>query len=174
MATLSREQRKLLESAVVAARGVAERGAAKALTALGVGDRRPPELSDAEKSLRRQLRAHGHQLGDAVKNDEQETTHLKQACAYEHWHRMLFARFLAENDLLLNPEYGVAMSLAEIQETARAQNRDWLSLASDYAQRMLLEVFRPDDPVLQVMMPGDAPGAGGNARAATGGNLRGR
>ena len=80
-------------------------------------------------------------------------THLKQACAYEHWHRMLFARFLAENDLLLNPEYGVAMSLAEIQETARAQNQDWLSLASDYAQRMLLEVFRPDDPVLQVVMP---------------------
>jgi len=45
------------------------------------------------------------------------------------------------------------MSLAEIQETARAQNQDWLSLASDYAQRMLLEVFRPDDPVLQVVMP---------------------
>lgn len=154
MATLSREQRKLLETTVVAARGVAERGAAKALTAHGVGDRRPPEsLSDAEKSLRRQLRAHGHQLGDASENDEQDTTHLKQACAYEHWHRMLFARFLAENDLLLNPEYGVAMSLAEIQETARAQNRDWLSLASDYAQRMLLEVFRPDDPVLQVVMP---------------------
>ena len=42
---------------------------------------------------------------------------------------------------------------AEIQETARAQNQDWLSLASDYAQRMLLEVFRPDDPVLQVVMP---------------------
>lgn len=154
MATLSREQRKLLESTVVAARGVAERGAGKALTALGVGDRRPPEsLSDAEKSLRRKLRAHGHQLGDMAKNDEQETTHLKQACAYEHWHRMLFARFLAENDLLLNPEYGVAMSLAEIQETARAQNQDWLSLASDYAQRMLLEVFRPDDPVLQVVIP---------------------
>ena len=43
MATLSREQRKLLENTVVAARGAAERGAAKALTALGVGDRRPPE-----------------------------------------------------------------------------------------------------------------------------------
>jgi hypothetical protein len=45
------------------------------------------------------------------------------------------------------------MSLAEIQETARTQNLDWLSLASDFAQRMLLEVFRPDDPVLQVVMP---------------------
>jgi hypothetical protein len=154
MATLSREQRKLLENTVVAARGVAERGAEKALTALGVADRRPPaSLSEAEKTLRRQLRAHGHQLGDAVRNDEQDTSHLKQACAYEHWHRMLFARFLAENDLLMSPEYGVAMSLAEIQETARAQKQDWLTLASDYAQRMLLEVFRPDDPVLQIVMP---------------------
>jgi hypothetical protein len=155
MATLSREQRKLLENTVVAARSAAERGAEKILTSLGAGSRDAPEsLSPKEKALRNQLRAHGRQLGDKRHpNGAQETTHLKQACAYEHWHRLLFARFLAENDLLMNPEYGVAMSLAEIQETARAQNQDWLNLASDYAQRMLLEVFRPDDPVLQVVMP---------------------
>ena len=45
------------------------------------------------------------------------------------------------------------MSFAEIQETAREKNQDWLSLASDYAQRMLLEVFRPDDPVLHLTIP---------------------
>ncbi len=28
---------------------------------------------------------------------------LVQETAYEHWHRMLFARFLAENDLLMHP-----------------------------------------------------------------------
>jgi hypothetical protein len=155
MATLTREQRKLLENTVVAARDAAERGADKILTSLRAGNRDAPEkLSPKDTRLRNQLRAHGRQLGDKRHpNGEQETTHLKQACAYEHWHRLLFARFLAENDLLISPEYGVAMSLAEIQETARAQNLDWLSLASDYAQRMLLEVFRPDDPVLQVQMP---------------------
>jgi len=155
MATLSREQRKLLENTVVAARDAAERGAAKILTSLGAGNREAPEkLSPKDTVLRNQLRAHGRQLGDKRHpNGSQETTHLKQACAYEHWHRLLFARFLAENDLLVNPEYGVAMSLAELRETARAQNLDWLNLASDYAQRMLLEVFQPDDPVLQVMMP---------------------
>jgi hypothetical protein len=155
MATLTREQRKLLENTVVAARDTAERGADKILTSLRAGKRDAPEkLSPKDTALRNQLRAHGRQLGDKRHpNGEQETTRLKQACAYEHWHRLLFARFLAENDLLLNPEYGVAMSLSEIQETARANNRDWLSIASDYAQQMLLEVFRPDDPVLQVVMP---------------------
>src|ERR1700693_4278093 len=148
MATLTREQRKLLENTMVAARDAAERGADKILTSFRAGNRDAPErLSPKDTGLRNQLRAHGRQLGDKRHpSGEQETTHLKQACAYEHWHRLLFARFLAENDLLLNPEYGAAMTLAEIQETARAQNLDWLTLASDYAQRMLLEVFRPDDP----------------------------
>lgn len=155
MATLSSEQRRFLENTVAAARDAAERGAAKALTSLGVAGREAPgSLGTREKTLRNQLRAHGRQLGDKRHpTGEQETTRLKQACAYEYWHRMLFARFLAENNLLLSPEYGVAMSLTEIQETARAQNLDWMSLASDYAQRMLLEVFRPDDPVLQTVMP---------------------
>jgi hypothetical protein len=155
MASISREHRKLLETAVVAARHTAERGAEKALTSLGVGDRRSPDsATEAQRSLRKQLRAHGHQLGDVTHaNGEQSIDHLKQACAYEHWHRMIFARFLAENDLLISPDYGVAMSFAEIQETARGKNRDWLGLASEYAQRMLLSVFRPDDPVLRLPMP---------------------
>lgn len=153
MATLSKEHRKLLENTVAAARKIAVAGAEKALLALRVGDKEAP--SDAEqKELRSQLRAHGRQLGDRRQpNGTQETVRLEQAFAYEHWHRLLFARFLAENDLLVNPEYGVPMSLAEVQETAREQNCDWLTLASGYAQQMLLEVFRPDDPVLRVTMP---------------------
>ena len=156
MPSLSKEFRKLLENTVVSARQSAVSGARKALTALRVGDKESPTDSD-QKALRAQLRAHGRQLGDMRQADGmQETRRLEQACAYEHWHRLLFARFLAENDLLVNPEYGVAMSLSEIQEAAREQNRDWLSLASEFAQRMLLEVFRPDDPVLRLTMPPEA------------------
>ncbi|MEQ1947402.1 MAG: N-6 DNA methylase [Bryobacteraceae bacterium] len=156
MPSLSRELRKLLENTVVSARQSAVSGARKALTALRVGDKESPTDPD-QKALRSQLRAHGRQLGDSRQTDgTQESRRLEQACAYEHWHRLLFARFLAENGLLVNPDYGVAMSLAEVQETAREQNRDWLSLASDYAQRMLLEVFRPDDPVLRLIMPPEA------------------
>ena len=39
--------------------------------------------------------------------------------AYEHWHGMLFARFLAENHLLIEPEMGVAITLDECEELAK-------------------------------------------------------
>jgi hypothetical protein len=66
---------------------------------------------------------------------------------------MLFARFLAENDLLLDPDHGVAMTLEEIRELAQEQHRDWQELAAELAQRMLLAVFRPEDPVLSITLP---------------------
>ena len=66
---------------------------------------------------------------------------------------MLFARFLAENDLLIEPESGVAITLDEVQELAREKATDWLELASDYAERMLPQIFRKDDPVLQIALP---------------------
>jgi hypothetical protein len=67
---------------------------------------------------------------------------------------MLFARFLAENGLLLHPEHGVALSLDEVKELALGLKRDWIEVAAEYAQRMLLrEVFRPDDPTLRVPLP---------------------
>jgi len=66
---------------------------------------------------------------------------------------MLFARFLAENNLLVHPDYGESISLDEVKELAREQNGDWLSIAASFAQRMLLEVFRPDDPVLDLILP---------------------
>ena len=101
------------------------------------------------------LRAHGRQLGDRrdAKTGAQETAHLVQECAYEHWHRMLFARFLAETDLLIEPESGVAITLDEVQELAREKATDWLELASEYAERMLPQIFRKDDPVLQIALP---------------------
>jgi hypothetical protein len=65
----------------------------------------------------------------------------------------LFARFLAENDLLVEPDSGMALSLDECRELAREQSKDWLVLASDFAQRMLPQIFRAGDPVLEVALP---------------------
>lgn len=156
MPTLSRELRKELERTVKLARLAAEDGARKAIDRLGVGEAEAPSgLKPAAKSLRNKLRAHGRQLGDK-RNDrtkKQETKHLVEECAYEHWHRLLFARFLAVNDLLIEPQSGMAITLAECQELAREQNEDWLRLASSFAQRMLPQIFRPDDPVLSVDLP---------------------
>ena len=156
MASLERSLRKDLEKTVKSARRVAEAGARKAVAQLGVGEAQAPKhLTGPQPALRNKLRAHGRQLGDRrdPKTGTQETARLVQECAYEHWHRMLFARFLAETDLLIEPESGVAITLDEVQELAREQTTDWLELASDYAERMLPQIFRKDDPVLQIALP---------------------
>ncbi len=155
MPTLSKELRRTLENVVADARRIAEAGAEQVLKQLAVHHSESwPTMTTEEKALREKLRAHGKQLGDKREaNRTQEIPRLKQACAYEHWHRMLFARFLAENNLLIHPDFGEPISLDEIKELAREQNADWLSIAASFAQRMLIEVFRPDDPVLDLILP---------------------
>ena len=156
MTSITRDLRKELENTVKQARRAAEAGARKAVQQLRVGDGdAPKDLTADQRVLRTQLRAHGRQLGDHrdAKTGAQETAHLVQECAYEHWHRMLFARFLAEADLLIEPESGVAITLDEVQELAREKAMDWLELASEYAERMLPQIFRKEDPVLQIGLP---------------------
>jgi hypothetical protein len=160
MASLSRDLRRQLEKTIAGengARQIAEAGAEQSLRRLAVDHHEPhTSLTPEDRTLRNQLRAHGRQLGDKrdPQRGTQTITHLKQAVAYEHWHRMLFARFLAENDLLLHPEHGVALSLDEVKELALGLRRDWIEVAAEYAQRMLLrEVFRSDDPSLRVPLP---------------------
>jgi hypothetical protein len=155
MSTLSRDLRRELERVIVQARRVGEQGAIKALEQLAVSNDKPwPTMTEGQKRLRVRLRAHGRQLGDKIDaRGGQSVRHLAQECAYEHWHRMLFARFLAESNLLIEPESGVAISLAECRELARQQGKDWLVLASEFAIRMLPQIFRVGDPVLEVPLP---------------------
>ncbi|MCD6671944.1 MAG: BREX-1 system adenine-specific DNA-methyltransferase PglX [Burkholderiaceae bacterium] len=156
MTTLTRELRRSLENTVREARRTAEGGARKVIEQLAVHHHEPwPSMTKAERELRNRLRAHGRQLGDRRddRRGVQGIDRLTTECAYEHWHRMLFARYLAECELLIEPQSGVAISLAECEELARAEGRDWLELAADYAQRMLPQIFRSGDPVLEVALP---------------------
>ncbi|WP_437648698.1 Eco57I restriction-modification methylase domain-containing protein [Sorangium sp. So ce362] len=156
MASLDRNLRRDLENAVKKARRVAEAGARQAVEQLAVGHHEPwSALSPDQRKLRNRLRAHGRQLGDRLdeKKGTQTIDRLTGECAYEHWHRLLFARFLAENDLLVEPESGMALSLDECRELAREQSKDWLVLASEFAQHMLPQIFRAGDPVLEVALP---------------------
>ncbi|MFM8735254.1 MAG: Eco57I restriction-modification methylase domain-containing protein [Pirellulales bacterium] len=153
MPPLDRTLRRNLENAVKAARRVAERAATKALDSLAVGSHEPwSGQPTADRALRVKLRARGRQLGDALdpKTGKQATARLIHEVAYEHWHRMLFARFLAENDLLIEPDSGVAISLDTCRELAKERGTDVWMLASRFAQTMLPEIFRADDPVLAV------------------------
>lgn len=156
MASLDRTLRKDLENAVKKARRVAEAGARQAIEQLAVQNHEPwPTLSPEQRRLRNRLRAHGRQLGDRLdeRRGTQTIDRLVVECAYEHWHRLLFARFLAENDLLIEPASGMAVSLGECQELARERGTDWLPLASGFAQGMLPQIFRIGDPVLEVVLP---------------------
>jgi hypothetical protein len=152
VSTLSTELRNKLERTIVQARDVAEAGAKTALEALAVHHHEPyGHMSPEQRKLRNHLRARARQLGDKQnQKGELEITHLVWECAYENWHRMLFARFLAENDLLIEPEMGVAISLEECEELAKEDGKDLWTLASEFAQRMLPQIFRQNDPVLRV------------------------
>ena len=133
------------------ARLVAEAGAAAALQRLAVGAAAPHDhLSDADRELRNTLRARARALGDArdATTREQATDHLVHEVAYEHWHALLFARFLAARGVLQHPEGG-AVSLDDCAELAADEGAaDGYTLAARYAALMLPALFRPDDPVM--------------------------
>ena len=155
MKILSSTFRKHLERTVADARDVAETGARAALEALAVHEREPyGHMSTEQRALRRRLRAHVRQLGDPLdarsSGQSQAVERLVQECAYEHWHGMLFARFLAENHLLIEPEMGIAVTLDECEELAKDEGADKWALAARFAHRMLPQVFRPDLPVFEV------------------------
>ena len=153
MPPLHTQLRNRLEAAVKQARRTAEAAAKVAVERLTVGSAEPgTHLSVDERQLRNRLRAHGRQLGDGRDpRGVQPITRLVHECAYEHWHRMLFARFLAENHLLIHDKEGMPVTLAECDELAVDEGApDGWTLAARYAARMLPQIFRPDDPVLQV------------------------
>ncbi|ACU89424.1 Eco57I restriction-modification methylase domain-containing protein [Desulfomicrobium baculatum] len=153
MQPLARSLRNDLEKTVKSARDIAENAAKACLEQLGVGESVPfSHLSDEQKNLRRRLRAHGRQLGDIRSTKgEQEITLLLEEVAYEHWHRMLFARFLADNNLLMFD--GVAVTLAECAELAADEDEGFTNeweMAADLAGAMLPQIFRTDSVVFKL------------------------
>ncbi len=152
MPTLATDLRTLLEKVIIKARDISEIAAKAALEALAVQYHEAyRHMTPEQRELRNQLRARARQAGDLQDIKGQlSINHVIHECAYEQWHRMLFARFLSENNLLIEPESGVAISLEECKELAKTEKIDLWTLAGQYAQKMLPEVFRADDPLLKV------------------------
>src|ERR1700730_14034167 len=98
MSVLSTPLRKQLEKSIREARIVAEDAAADAIRRMAVGPiDQNAGMSAEHKALRVRLRAHGRTLGDTLDAKRVQTTvRLREAAAYECWHRMLFGRFLVE------------------------------------------------------------------------------
>ncbi|MDM3418891.1 BREX-1 system adenine-specific DNA-methyltransferase PglX [Citrobacter sp. Cb021] len=155
--SLDKTLRNQLEKVVVRARELIEKAASEALIRLGVETAEAPAyLNDNERKLRNRLRAHARQLGDKLQsNGVQGTERLRAEVSYEHWHRMLFARFLEQNNLLMLDKY-LAVSLSDCQEYAEEEGcKDGWELAGKLAQRMLPQVFRVDSPIFELQIPVD-------------------
>ena len=153
MATLSTALRRQLENTVREAREVADEAAIEAIDRLAVAAADAPGyFSEEQKGLRRRLRAHARSLGDSrdPASGTMTTTKLAEAAAYEHWHRMLFGRFLVERNLLIHPTLGVPLARDELKELAEEEGlRDEWELVERFAAPGLPAVFKPDDPVFQ-------------------------
>jgi len=152
---LDKGLRSKLEKTVIAAREIAETAVTEVLSRLGVGDATAPDfLDESQRKLRNQLRAHGRQLGDRLEeNGSQQITHLVAEMAYEHWHRMLFARFLEQNNLLMYDAY-TSITLEDCAELAEEEPdcaNAW-ELAGRLAAKMLPQIFRVDSPVFSVKL----------------------
>jgi hypothetical protein len=147
---LTFQQRKTLEEACTKGRRVSEKAVRAALTPLAVTAERPPaRLGEDDRLLRRGLRAKARQLGD--KGDNLDL--LIAECAYEQWHRLLFARFLAESNLLIHPDYGAPVTLDDCEELAESVGEpDGWSVAARFAAEILPGIFRLTDPCVRLRL----------------------
>ena len=134
---------------MLAARRAAESASRAAIDGLGVFAERRPDISTragcaaqwpaAEVAAARRRRG-----GEAL---------LVAECAYEQWHRLLFARFLAENHLLLHPQYKAPVTLADCEELAAELGEpDGWSVAARFAAEILPGIFRLDDPCVRLRL----------------------
>jgi len=154
--TLSSSDRSQLEKAVLAARGVAERAVGKRFAGLALSAAVVPDgLSADDRALRNGLRKRARDLGrgrvnadlDNLGAIEAGAPFLIEELAYDAWHRMLFARFLAENELLMHPEYGVTLSLGDVRELAAESGEDPWDLAASFAGDRLPGLFHLNVPL---------------------------
>jgi hypothetical protein len=157
MPSLSKDLRNLLARTTLHAREQAEQAVRAALENLAVHEREyRPHMGVEQRLLRNRLRARGRAAGDERDaNGNQRLEHLVADAAYEHWHRLLFTRFLTENNLLRTDAANgyVPVTLADCDELApELAARNGFELACRFAGQILPGVFRSDDPVLELRL----------------------
>ena len=114
-------------------------------------------MAKPQLDLRSKLLAQARQLGDGENPTQRGASEIKrlvEKLAYDQWHRLLFARYLLENQLLISPQHGVAVSLDDCEELAPSQGlKDAWAVAARFAAVELPEIFRADDPAGAVELP---------------------
>jgi hypothetical protein len=156
MPTLAKDLRNQLARLTIEARSAAEAACRSALENLAVHEKDyRSHMSIEQRQLRNRLRARGRALGDSLdeRSGKQEIKRLAEDAAYEHWHRLLFTRFLAENHLLhTGGENGnVPVTLEDCDELAGDLGaKDGFDLACRFSEGILPGVFRTGDPVFEL------------------------
>jgi hypothetical protein len=107
-------------------------------------------MSVSQIAARERLLARARHIGGGLDG----VSLLAEEAAYGHWHRMLFARYLAENELLMYADGSTPVTIGECGELAREEGAGsgW-ELAGCLAAAMLPQVFRPDSPVFDLTFP---------------------
>jgi hypothetical protein len=156
MATLGSRERGVLERAVLAARSMAEGAVRKRFASLDLTRAAAPAgMSAEDRSLRTALRHCAADLGRGRVNAnygfdravEVGVPFLVEELAYDTWHRMLFARFLLENELLTDPDYGMVFSLYDLSDLAADGGLDRWELAARFASQRLPGLFHLTTPL---------------------------
>ena len=157
MMPLIPELRKLLENRIPEARQVAEEAARAILKSMAVNRGEPfPSMTSEQRRLRNALRARARQLGNGSQTEGFEP--LVEEAAYFQWHRMVFARFLAENNLLMHPT-NVPVTLQDCAQLAKEEGEvDGWAVAAKYAALMLPGIFRAEDPETQLRLAPEGQG----------------
>jgi hypothetical protein len=133
-------------------------GAFNALKAMAVNNPEPfSHMSAEQRTLRNNLRSKARLLGDELPaSGAQRIDNLSYELAYETWHKMLFAKFLEANDLLIHTGSGFSVSMEDCEELAADEGYlDKWDAAANYASKMLPAIFRTDDPLMQVYFATD-------------------
>ena len=148
MRALPPDLRKQLENVVVAARRAAGGRVASGARWLGACS---PSVALNTSMLIRQACATDFAPKMRQLGGKREL--LIAECAYEQWHRLLFARFLAENKLLLHPEFQAPITLADCEELSNELGEpDGWSVAARYAAEILPGIFHLDDPCVRLRL----------------------
>lgn len=157
MSFLSNTQRSLLEKTVRQGRVLVEQAVRVVLERLAVSAANAPDyLTAEEKNCRVHLRKHARLLGSSLEGKFQPVDRLLDELAYHHWHRMLFARFLLENNLLVYTHEGCSLPVSweTCKELAQELGEpDAWALAGKLASRMLPQIFGTGD--LEIKLPPD-------------------
>ncbi|MDR1036702.1 MAG: hypothetical protein LBT40_09055 [Deltaproteobacteria bacterium] len=146
-----------LEKFVECAYSNAKKAARDELGRLGVNDLSPPpDLTFGEIEFRLRLRCHGRRLGDALDGGKKGMERLLDEATYERFHRVLFARHLAERGILMRSgeEGPVSVSLEDCGMMAAEMGEpDGLSVAAGLAEEMLPEIFLPEYATSRLPLP---------------------